>query len=1239
MERAEFVHLHSHSEYSLLDGAARLTDEKGKPGELLKTVAAMKMPALALTDHGNLYGAMEFYQAARAVGVKPIIGCEMYLAPKSRFDRESTRGQEDAFYHFTVLARNNEGYQNLIKLCSIGFLEGYYYKPRVDKEALARYGQGLIVLSGCLKGELAQALLADRPEQALRIVETYQGLFGKENYYLELMDHGLADQRRQNEKLLELSKKTGVPLVATNDCHYLKKEDAPAHDALLCIGTGSTLAEPNRLRFSAEEFYYKSAEEMTVLFKTCPQAVRQTLEIADRCQVDIRFDQMLLPHYEVPAGETADAYLEKLCLEGLQRRYGTVEPKYGDRLRYELSVIRKMGFSAYFLIVWDFVHWSKTHGVSVGPGRGSGAGSLVAYSLGITDICPVKYGLLFERFLNPDRRTMPDLDIDFSDDGRERVIQYVRQKYGEASVAQIITFGSMLARLVVRDVGRVLGMPIIEVDRIAKLIPRELGTTIAMARKNVPELERECRKNPEVERLLHTAERLEGLKRHTGVHAAGIVISKGDLTQYVPLAKGAKDVVTTQFDGDGLLKLGLLKMDFLGLRTLSVIDQACRLINPRHKRPLPKAPSPAGADGESDDPWFDVSRIPLDDAATFKLLQEARAIGVFQLESSGMRDLLRKLHPTVFEDIIALIALYRPGPMGAGMLDDFVKRKHNPAMVKYDHPVLEPILKETYGVILYQEQVMRISMDMGGFTPGQADGLRKAMGKKIPEEIEKLRDAFMKGALAKGIPEKIATHVFEQIVFFGGYGFNKSHSTAYGLVSYQTAFLKANYPLEYMAALLTSEIGHSAIGKEEDSKLVVFLAETEAMGIRVLTPDVQRSFSDFSIEDTNPLSSREAGEAQNGADSNGFKGPNRRMRSRAKPMAGVTGSIRFGLLAVKNVGSGAVESIVKARQSGGPFISFEDFCQRIDLRQTNRKVLESLVKSGALDSLSAQPPAQSRAQWMVNLDDVIARSLKIREEALSGQTSLFELNELTETQKTPPPLWGRTSPSSPSPIKGEGVIRWSDHELLGAEKEVLGFYLSGHPLARYQGELNLFSTHRLDNLPTGANTAVRLAGMISSVRRLLTKAKKEPYARCRFEDLQGEVDLIIFPRAYSGGLSQYLKPSEMMVVTGRVNRREEGSAEVVVEEMVPLAEARERYVSEMLVRMSAPGLEEGLLSDLKETLARYPGRCRVCFEVDTPPAGRVIVETDFTVKPTQALFQELERHLGRESWKITKIGR
>jgi DNA polymerase-3 subunit alpha len=1176
MDVPQFVHLHSHSEYSLLDGAARITDEKGKPGELPKKIAEMKQPALALTDHGNLYGAIEFYQACKAVNVKPIIGCEMYIAPKSRFDRTSTKGQEEAYYHFTVLASSNEGYQNLITLSSLGFLEGYYYKPRVDKEILAKYSKGLIALSGCLKGELADKLLRGKDSDVKKVVQDYQDIFGKENYYLELMDHGIEDQRRQNDKLLELSKHTGIKLVATNDCHYVSKQDAAPHDALLCIGTGAMLDEPDRMKFHADEFYYKSALEMAKVFPTCPQAVRQTLEIAERCNIDIRFDQMLLPHYDVPVGQNPDSYVEKLCLEGLNKRYGSAAHTYHERLQYELSVIRKMGFSTYFLIVWDFVHYAKNNGIPVGPGRGSGAGSLVSYALGITDICPVKYGLLFERFLNPDRRSMPDLDIDFSDEGRERVITYVRQKYGEKSVAQIITFGSMLARLVIRDVGRVMGFPISEMDRIAKMIPKELGTTIAMARKNVPELQAEAKSNPGIEKLLNTAERLEGLKRHVGVHAAGIVIAKGDLTQYVPLGRGSKEVITTQYNDEALLKLGMLKMDFLGLRTLTVIDHACRFIRARHK------------------PDFDIREIPLEDAPTFKLLQDAKAIGVFQLESSGMRDLLRRLHPTVFEEIIALIALYRPGPMGAGMLDEFVKRKHNPNTIKYDHPILEPILKETYGTILYQEQVMQISRSFAGFTPGEADILRKAMGKKIPEEIEKLRGKFLEGALALGIKDKLATHVFEQIVTFGGYGFNKSHSTAYGLVSYQTAFLKANYPVEFMAASLTSEIGHSAVGKEEDSKIVVFLNETEAMGVKVLPPDVQKSFSKFTIED--------------------FEGK---------------AGIRFGMLAVKNVGEGAVEAIVDCRTKDGVYKTFDEFCQRVDMRQTNRKVLESLIKAGAFDSICPEPPKSARARMMLKLDEVMARSNKMREDSESGQHSLFGIDDMAATAKRP---------QETGPGTGRREIYWSEHELLTCEKEVLGFYLSGHPLARFQTELKLFSTHALSSLPS-SGTTIRVAGMISSVRRMVTKAKKEPYARCRFEDLDGEIDAVIFPKAYASGIAQHLKTAEMVVLTGKVNKRlEDSGAEILVEELVPMAVAREKYVSEMVVRMTT-GMEDGVLQDLRSSLSRFPGRCHVCLEIETPPEGSVIVETEFRVKPSPALFLEIEKHLGPECWKITRIGR
>jgi DNA polymerase III subunit alpha len=652
------------------------------------------------------------------------------------------------------------------------------------------------------------------------------------------------------------------------------------------------------------------------------------------------------------------------------------------------------------------------------------------------------------------------------------------------------------------------------------------------------------------------------------------------------LAKGSKDVITTQFNDEALLKLGLLKIDFLGLRTLTVINEACKLVRQRHK------------------PDFDIMTLPLDDAKTFKLLQDAQAVGVFQLESSGMRDLLRKLHPTVFEDIIALIALYRPGPMGAGMLDEFVKRKHNPALIKYDHPLQEKILKETYGVILYQEQVMQIAKDLGGLTPGQADTLRKAMGKKIPEELEKQRETFMKGSKEKGIAPKIAQHVFEQIVHFGGYGFNKSHSTAYGLVAYQTAYLKANYPPEYMTALLTSEIGHSTVGREEGSKLVNFISEAEEMGIKILPPDVLHSLSSFSLEKF-PDMAADAGTPQIDA-------------------------IRFGLLAIKNVGEGAVDAIVDAREKGNMFKSLEDFCHHVDMRQVNKKVVESLIKSGAMDKLSPDEPLKGRPKFLLQMDMLMAHAVKLKEDAESGQEALFDLKEVSR------PVVKGTGPGTVSPGGDPG---WSEHELLAYEKEVLGFYLSGHPLARYQSELNLFSTHRLDKLPQASNTSVRIAGMIVSVRRLVTKARKEPYARCQFEDLHGMVDLVVFPKAYAT-LSQYLKSAEMVVVSGRMNRRlDEGPVEILVEDMIPLARAREQYVSELLVKMITPGLEDSVLEDLRKTLERHPGRCLVCLEVQTPPKGTVIVETDLRVKPSEQLFQEIEQRLGRESWQIIKVGR
>lgn len=1165
-----FVHLHNHTEYSLLDGAARLTDEKGNPSEFIRAMAAAKFPALAVTDHGNLFGAIEFYSVCTEVGIKPIIGIEAYIAPESRLDRKGN--PSEASNHLTILATSDVGYKNLMKLTSRAYLEGYYYKPRIDREILAQHAEGLVGLSGCLKGEVSSALLRDDTAKAEKALDGYRQIFGKDNFYVELMDHGLPDQRKVFPRLVELAKRFDAPLVATNDCHYFRKEDAFAHDVLLCIGTGKTLDDPKRLKYAAPEFYYKSTEEMLKVFGEVPQALANTLAIAERSQLNLTFNQILLPRYDVPVGESAESYLEKLCLEGLKKRFGHIRPEYKTRLDYELGIIRKMGFATYFLIVWDFIHYARSQGVPVGPGRGSGAGALTAFALSITNIDPLQNGLLFERFLNPERRSMPDLDIDFSDDGREKVIDYVRHKYGETCVAQIITFGSMLARLVVRDVGRVLDLPLPEVDKVCRLIPRELGTTIHTALQAVPELQQIYKTDPQIKKLLDLAQKLEGLKRHTGVHAAGTIIAAGELTEHVPLAKGSRDVITTQYNDEGLLKLGLLKVDFLGLRTLSVIRDAVKLVRERHV-----------AD-------FDIDKIPVDDPATFKLLAQARTAGVFQLESGGMRDLLRKLKPTTLSDVVALISLYRPGPMGSGMLDEFVARKHARSKVKFDHPLLEPLLKDTYGIIVYQEQVMQIAQVLAGYTPGQADLLRKAMGKKIPEILQQQKDTFLKGCKEKDVDRKIAEKVFDLVVQFGGYGFNKSHASAYGLVSYQTAYLKANYPVEFMTAVLTSEIGHSALGsKEVESKLVTYMGEAQDMGLEILPPDVQASSNAFSIE---------------------------------SPPGAPKGQIRFGLLAVKNVGEGAVESVLAAR-ARGPFESLDDFCARVDTRQANRKVLESLIKAGAFDrfrpvlgeeseELRMSELARWRAELFDRVEGALGRASSVREEAQSGQAALFDLGGVM----APPPR----------PTSGAGAPAvWSEHELLANEKEVLGFYLSGHPLARYRRELASYTTHTLGKLPESG--IVRVAGMIVNTKKTITK-NGHAMSRFKLEDLDGELECVVFPKTYTPALAKILVAHEMVVVKGRVEPRADDK-NLLVEEAVALKEARERFVKRVVVRLSTAGLEDDRVARLHRVAAAHPGGCRLCFELSTPTHGVFHLVSEEKVTPTDGLIHDLEALVGR----------
>lgn len=1193
----EFVHLHNHTEYSLLDGACRIVDDKGLPAELLRWVSNFPHPTLAITDHGNMFGAVEFYRACTSLGIKPVIGCEVYVAPQSRFMKKNlavgnnalTKGQtttETWADHFTLLASDEVGYKNLMNLATVGYLEGYYYRPRIDKEVLKKYGQGLIGLSGCLKGKISQLLLRDKTEEAKNEIDYFRQIFGKENFYLELMDNQIPEQKRLIPLLLELSKSTGTKVVITNDCHYLRKEDAYAHDILLCIGTGKKLSDKERLRFSTDEFYYKSPEEMYHLFSYYPEGLKNTLEVAEKCNLQISFDQVYLPHYTLP--ETGyidlDEFLGNLCYRGLRERYKEITPEIEKRLRDELSLIQKMGYSGYFLIVWDFVQYAKKEGIPIGPGRGSGAGSLIAYVLGITNIDPLKYGLLFERFLNPERRTLPDLDIDFSDTGREKVISYVREKYGKKNVAQIITFGSMDARLAVRDVGRVLGLPLNLVDRIAKLIP--FGSTIFNALQTVSQLKNESGENESIRQLLTIAQKLEGLKRHTGVHAAGIVIAKEEITNFTPLAKqSSSEVVTTQYNDDSLLKLGMLKIDFLGLRTLTVIEDTLALVNQRKNLKLTR------------------EVIPLDDKKTFQLLGEAKTIGVFQLSSAGMRDLLRKLKPTIFEDLIALISLYRPGPMGSGMLDEFVLRKHNPGRIKYEHLLLEPILKETYGVIIYQEQVMRIAADLAGFTLSESDILRQAMGKKVPEEIERQRGRFLEGAKEKNIERRMANKIFDLLVHFGGYGFNKSHAAAYALLAYKTAFLKANFPIEYMTVLLSSEIGHSTL---EKSRLSEYIHETEETGIEIFSPDIQHSFTYFAIEN-----------------SNGKEG------------------IRYALSAIKNVGEGAAERIVREREIGGKYKSWEDFLRRsagTDLRSVspdlnsttttttraglNRKTFESLIKAGASDCF-----LQPRAQLFTSLDTLLDKIL--REQRIVKQGSFFSSLDLT-LEKT---------------HKIISVSEWPEHILLNYEKEMLGFYLSGHPLARWNKELKLYSTCSLAQLRNEPelfeNTIVRCAGMIVNVKRLVSKEKKEQYARFKLEDLEDEIDVLVFPKAYTNGLAKYLNLNTMVVVTGRINPREE-KTELFAENILSLFESREKYIRNIWIKLSVTALEEDLVEKLKKILEKHHGQCKVKLRLSGPRKSQhlhgekeFLIETGLTVSLKEELISEIEQLLGEEAIEFT----
>lgn len=912
-QHSDFVPLHLHTEYSLLDGAIRIK-------ELVERAVSYKMPAVAVTDHGNLFGAVEFYRLATKAGIKPIIGCEVYMAPGSRLDKRQSPEGEGSSFHLILLAKDNNGYKNLVTLVTRAYTEGFYYKPRIDRDLLEQYSGGLIGLTACLKGEIPYYLLKGMTDAAREKALDYKHILGPENFYIEIQDNGIPEQEEVNVKLIELARELHIGIVATNDCHYLRKEDAKAHDVLLCIQTGKTVNDQNRMRFSSDSFYFKSPDEMQEAFKELPEAILNTRAIAEKCNVEFKLGINMLPVYEVEEGQTPESVLEKLAYDGLAARLGAdPDQVYKDRIKMELGVIRKMGYSSYFLIVWDFINYARKNGIPVGPGRGSAAGSIVSYCLGITDIDPVKYHLLFERFLNPERISMPDIDVDFCKDRRSEVIAYVARKYGQDHVAQIITFGTMAAKAAIRDVGRAMDIPYGEVDKIAKLVPNTLNISIEDALKAEPQLKALYDDDPKIKELLDVAIRLEGLSRHASTHAAGVVISPSPLTDYAPLYKNPSDgSIMTQFDMGSIEKIGLLKFDFLGLKTLTVINHTLKYIEENGKK-------------------FSLKDISFEDDKTYELLGMAQTTGIFQLESSGMRDLLVKIGPNRFEDLIAIVALYRPGPMGSGMIDDFIKRKKGKVAVKYDLPQLKEILDETYGVILYQEQVMRIANKLANFSMGQADILRKAMGKKKPEEMEKQKEIFIKGAVANGISEKKATKIFDLMAFFAEYGFNKSHSAAYAYVTYQTAYLKTHFPVEFMAATLSADMDNT-------EKIVKSISGCAEMGINILPPDINLSGKEFSV---------------------------------------VGNSIRFGLEAVKGVGAAAIESIIESRDTSGPFESLQNLFERVDQRKVNKKVIESLIKAGSFDSLGI-----SRARVMEKMNEILSGSSR-NTGILFGQQSIF----------------------------------------------------------------------------------------------------------------------------------------------------------------------------------------------------------------------------------------------------------
>ena len=1181
---SEFVPLHLHTEYSLLDGAIRIKDLIVRAGEY-------KLPAVAMTDHGNLFGAIEFYNKVSKAGLKPIIGCEVYIAPKSRFDRAESTDTSDKSFHLILLCKDINGYRNLTRLVSSAYLEGFYYKPRIDKDILEQHSGGLIGLSACMKGEIPRYLASGMIDRARETALEYRRIFGADNFYIEIQANELPEQEELNKQLIELSRDTHIPIVATNDCHYLNREDSKAHDVLLCIQTGKTLQDTDRMRFSKDTFYFKSPDEMKEAFKDIPEAIENTRKVAEKCNLDFKFDKFSLPKYELPDGVDDNNYLQELTEEGLKQKLnGDIPGNYRERLLMELDMIRKMGFSSYFLIVWDFIKYAKSKDIPVGPGRGSAAGSLAAYGLDITDIDPIRYGLLFERFLNPERVSMPDIDVDFCMDRRGEVIEYVTNKYGKDHVAQIITFGTMQARAAIRDVGRAMNIPYTDVDKVAKLVPFVPKITLKTAIGMEPKLKEIYESNPEIRELIDVAQILEGISRHASTHAAGIVISPDPLTDFLPLYKAPNDeAIVTQFDMDAIKKLGLLKFDFLGLKTLTIIDKAEKIINDSLKQ-------------EKGDNFraFSTHDIPIDDKTTFDLLCNARTSGVFQLESSGMKDLLARLRPDVFEDLIALVALYRPGPLGSGMVDEYIQGKNNKpsssgskptgSLAKLGLPKLDEILGETHGIILYQEQVMEIAHKMANFSLAQADILRKAMGGKNPEEMEKMKNIFIRGLKANKVSEKKAATLYNLILQFAQYGFNKSHSAAYALIAYRTAYLKAHYPVEFMAASLSADMDNTA-------KVVVFINECKEMGIRILPPDINESTREFKVTGN---------------------------------------SIRFGLEAVKGVGSSAIDAIVETGREKN-FSSFSDFCLRADSRRVNKKVIESLIKAGAMDSMG------KRAQLMEALPDVMEAAVRYQKQVSIGQESMFgDINE---------------APAERLPV----IEEWNESELLAMEKEALGFYITGHPLNKYKeilDKLGVIPTTELVELQD--RQEVNLGGIVRGVKKIQTRKTGDLMAYLTLEDMYSTIEVIVFPDVYQEA-QDLITEDTPLLVAGYLDKTDKGT-KIVAKQIVSIKESS-RLKKQNAARKprsknnggsarsketpDAPATANKSLTltmfndtkpedipKLDKIFSKYSGDYRVYIKIISPKNWETLLSTNRQVLPSKEMLAEVEELLGKERVRL-----